>query len=192
MAEESLGLSSGSGAAKPVLTKDQLLSARVRVRVLRRHDARGCRCKPEQIERQLGEVRGPLLDRIDIDVEVPELPFKERRSESEAESSAEIGAAPSIRASQCDFGTRGVGGPISRDLETGSHMTKRISSTPRSESAALITGSYSLLSHAFVGSSGTATSLDPHFPICQVQANQFRNAISDICERICALALSQS
>jgi hypothetical protein len=50
-----------------------------------------------------------------------------------------------------------------------------------------------VLSHALVGSSGTATSIrDPHFSICQVPANQFRNAISDICQRIRTLALAQA
>ena len=44
------------------------------------------------IQRYLGKISGPLLDRIDIHMEVPAVPFKELRGESGAESSAEIRA----------------------------------------------------------------------------------------------------
>jgi len=40
----------------------------------------------------LGKISGPLLDRIDIHVEVPAVPFKELRDNSPAESSGEIRA----------------------------------------------------------------------------------------------------
>ncbi len=53
---------------------------------------RECRCSPAMIQRYLGKISGPLLDRIDIHVEVPAVPFKELRGESGAESSAEIRA----------------------------------------------------------------------------------------------------
>lgn len=39
-----------------------------------------------------GQDLGPLLDRIDIHVEVPALPYKELRGHSAAESSAQIRA----------------------------------------------------------------------------------------------------
>lgn len=51
---------------------------------------RECRCTPAMIQRYLGKISGPLLDRIDIHVEVPAVPFKELRESSCAESSAEI------------------------------------------------------------------------------------------------------
>ena len=51
---------------------------------------RECRCTPAMIDRYLGKISGPLLDRIDIHVEVPAVPFKELRGESRAECSAEI------------------------------------------------------------------------------------------------------
>jgi hypothetical protein len=44
------------------------------------------------IQRYLGKISGPLLDRIDIHVEVPAVPFKELRDNSPAESSAGIRA----------------------------------------------------------------------------------------------------
>lgn len=38
---------------------------------------RNCQCGPMQIERYLAKISGPLLDRIDIHVEVPAVPFRE-------------------------------------------------------------------------------------------------------------------
>ena len=38
---------------------------------------RNCQCNPMQIERYLAKISGPLLDRIDIHVEVPAVPFRE-------------------------------------------------------------------------------------------------------------------
>jgi magnesium chelatase family protein len=51
---------------------------------------RECRCTPAIIQRYLGKISGPLLDRIDIHVEVPAVPYKELRGPSASESSAEI------------------------------------------------------------------------------------------------------
>ena len=53
---------------------------------------RECRCTPGQIQQYLGKISGPLLDRIDIHVEVPAVPFKELRGNTTAESSEEIRA----------------------------------------------------------------------------------------------------
>jgi len=52
---------------------------------------RECRCTPLQIQRYVGRISGPLLDRIDIHIDVPAVRFKELSSESApGESSAEI------------------------------------------------------------------------------------------------------
>ena len=53
---------------------------------------RECRCTPLQIQRYVGRISGPLLDRIDIHVDVPAVKFRELVGEpaAEAESSAEI------------------------------------------------------------------------------------------------------
>ena len=51
---------------------------------------RECRCTPALIQRYLGKISGPLLDRIDIHVEVPAVPYQELRGASASESSAEI------------------------------------------------------------------------------------------------------
>jgi len=51
---------------------------------------RECRCTPGMIQRYLGKISGPLLDRIDIHIEVPAVPYKEMRSDNSSESSATI------------------------------------------------------------------------------------------------------
>ncbi len=54
---------------------------------------RECRCTPPQIQRYVGRISGPLLDRIDIHIDVPAVRFKELRGDAstpEGESSTEI------------------------------------------------------------------------------------------------------
>ncbi|MDR2513580.1 MAG: YifB family Mg chelatase-like AAA ATPase [Puniceicoccales bacterium] len=46
-----------------------------------------CRCTPTQIQRYRARVSGPLLDRIDIHIEAPELSIEELRTASPGESS---------------------------------------------------------------------------------------------------------
>jgi magnesium chelatase family protein len=54
---------------------------------------RECRCTPLQIQRYVGRISGPLLDRIDIHVDVPAVRFKELTGVQPAtESSAEMRA----------------------------------------------------------------------------------------------------
>jgi magnesium chelatase family protein len=52
--------------------------------------ARDCRCSPNQIEKYRQRISGPLLDRIDLHVDVPAVDYKELRAESGGESSAVI------------------------------------------------------------------------------------------------------
>ncbi len=49
-----------------------------------------CTCNPLQIERYLGRISGPLLDRIDIHIEVPPVPFRELSDKEDGTSSGEI------------------------------------------------------------------------------------------------------
>ena len=49
---------------------------------------RQCKCNPMQIERYLGRISGPLLDRIDIHIEVPPVPFRELSNDSGGTNSA--------------------------------------------------------------------------------------------------------
>ncbi len=48
---------------------------------------RACNCSPIQIERYRQRISGPLLDRIDLHVEVPSVDYKELREDSGGESS---------------------------------------------------------------------------------------------------------
>jgi magnesium chelatase family protein len=50
----------------------------------------GCRCTGGIIQRYLSKISGPLLDRIDLHIEVPAVPYKEMRSREGGESSAGI------------------------------------------------------------------------------------------------------
>jgi magnesium chelatase family protein len=49
-----------------------------------------CRCSFPQIHRYRSKISGPLLDRIDIHVEVPAVPYKDLMSDSNAEPSENI------------------------------------------------------------------------------------------------------
>src|ERR1041385_1200180 len=53
---------------------------------------RECKCTPLQIQRYVSKISGPLIDRIDIHIDVPAVKFKELASETPSESSAEIRA----------------------------------------------------------------------------------------------------
>jgi magnesium chelatase family protein len=49
-----------------------------------------CTCTPHQVQRYVSRLSGPLLDRIDICIEVPRLPYEEISSNERPESSASI------------------------------------------------------------------------------------------------------
>jgi len=49
-----------------------------------------CSCNPPQIQKYMSRISGPLLDRIDIHIEVPAVKYKELSSERTGESSENI------------------------------------------------------------------------------------------------------
>jgi len=52
---------------------------------------RECQCSPTMIQRYVSKISGPLMDRIDIHIDVPAVNYKELRgSDNKAESSAQI------------------------------------------------------------------------------------------------------
>jgi len=53
---------------------------------------RECRCTPGMIQQYLGKISGPLLDRIDLHIEVPAVPYQELRGEAQGVTSAEMRA----------------------------------------------------------------------------------------------------
>lgn len=74
------------------------------------HPSGRCTCRQQDVEKYLGRLSGPLLDRIDLYVEVPALEFEElARKPEAAEGSAEIkkrvDAARAIQTAR--FGTAG-------------------------------------------------------------------------------------
>ena len=54
------------------------------------HPDRDCVCSPNQIQRYLGKISGPLLDRIDLHIEVVPVPFEELSSREAGEPSVAI------------------------------------------------------------------------------------------------------
>lgn len=52
--------------------------------------AKECTCAPPQIQRYMAKISGPLLDRIDIHIEVPAVKFKELSGASSSEKSENI------------------------------------------------------------------------------------------------------
>ncbi|MGA2093861.1 MAG: ATP-binding protein, partial [Sedimentisphaerales bacterium] len=55
-------------------------------------DLRRCKCTPGQVERYLSKISGPLIDRIDIHIDVPPVTFSKLRSRANQLDSATIRA----------------------------------------------------------------------------------------------------
>ena len=51
---------------------------------------RQCHCSPPQIQRYVSKISGPLIDRIDIHIEVPAVKYKELRGNGTTEDSATV------------------------------------------------------------------------------------------------------
>ena len=49
-----------------------------------------CQCTPQQIKQYLGKISGPLLDRIDLHIEVPAVKYDDLTDRTKAEPSSEI------------------------------------------------------------------------------------------------------
>src|SRR5262245_43942299 len=58
-----------------------------------------CKCSPVQIERYMGRISGPLLDRIDLHIEVPAVPFHAVSAPADGTASA-AGRGQVLRARQ--------------------------------------------------------------------------------------------
>jgi magnesium chelatase family protein len=56
------------------------------------HPDKPCLCNPIQIHRYTGKISGPLLDRIDLHIEVPAVKLEDMRGRASAESSADVRA----------------------------------------------------------------------------------------------------
>ena len=56
------------------------------------HPTRQCTCSAQAVHKYLGKISGPMLDRIDLHVEVPPVEYNDLSSNSKEETSAEIKA----------------------------------------------------------------------------------------------------
>jgi len=73
------------------------------------------RCSPREIQNYLNRISGPLLDRIDIHVEVPAVKFREITAERTGETSAQIrervvAARPRLQERFPRYAARGITG----------------------------------------------------------------------------------
>lgn len=81
-------------------------------------DMKRCRCTPNQIERYMSKISGPLMDRIDIHVDVPSVTFEKLRSREQGQESREIrGQVEKVR----DIQTRRFGRAKVQTNATMSH-----------------------------------------------------------------------
>ncbi len=85
--------------------------------------ARQCSCTTAQIQRYRGRISGPLMDRIDIQMEVPAVPYHEltesRRGESSAEIAKRVLAARRVQANRFKNSTIHSNAQMSaRDIDT--------------------------------------------------------------------------
>jgi magnesium chelatase family protein len=80
-----------------------------------------CKCTPEQTRRYLSRISGPLLDRIDLHVEVPRVPWKDLSADKPSENSAAIRERASIARQRQRERFRNV----RSDLYSNSQMSNR-------------------------------------------------------------------
>ncbi len=83
-------------------------------------DAKQCKCTPGQIRRYLSKVSGPLVDRIDIHIDVPAISFRKLRSKSGQLDSA-VMRADVIRAAGIQTGRFGDG-----KIHTNARMSHKL------------------------------------------------------------------
>jgi magnesium chelatase family protein len=91
--------------------------------------SRECMCTPPMIQRYVSKVSGPLLDRIDIHIEVPAVQYKELRGGAAAEGSEQIRARvlaarerQHTRFGQAAERTKGSAKAASRQIFSNSQM----------------------------------------------------------------------
>lgn len=86
---------------------------------------RECHCTPPMIQRYISKISGPLLDRIDIHIDVPAVNYKELRSTSPTESSADIRARV-VRARETQLKRLGgAGEKIFANAQMGSRQIRK-------------------------------------------------------------------
>ena len=84
---------------------------------------RECRCTGGIIQRYLGKISGPLLDRIDLHIEVPAVPYKELRGKDQGPTSAEmrerVERARAIQQARGYYNAQHPGAPVAETVRAG-------------------------------------------------------------------------
>ena len=79
---------------------------------------RPCRCSPHQVARYRSRLSGPLLDRIDLSVRVPAVPFKALTETAPGEASAPVrGRVAAARETQRERNRSPDGAPVNARLQ---------------------------------------------------------------------------
>jgi magnesium chelatase family protein len=86
-------------------------------------DFRRCKCTPGQVERYLSKISGPLIDRIDIHIDVPPVTFSKLRSKANQLDSATI-RADVVKARVIQTARFGDGNPDKSGM-TNARMTHK-------------------------------------------------------------------
>jgi len=84
---------------------------------------RNCNCTPPMIEKYMGKISGPLMDRIDIHIEVPAVPFDELSSSSVAGTSSQQMREDVVTARK-NQEERFAGGPIRYNAQMSSKQVR--------------------------------------------------------------------
>lgn len=103
------------------------------------HPTRSCTCTPQAVSKYLSRISGPLLDRIDLHIEVPPVEFDELSAKEKSESSAEM--RKRVQAAR-DIQTRRFAG-------TNIHTNSQIPSDRIKTDCALTDAATALLKNAF-------------------------------------------
>jgi magnesium chelatase family protein len=84
-----------------------------------------CQCTPQQVNRYRAKISGPLLDRIDLHIEVPNLPRSELRQDTVRENSAKVRArvvaARERQLQRCDLPNSLLG---NREIDTHCRLSE--------------------------------------------------------------------
>lgn len=86
------------------------------------HPSRPCSCSPQKVSRYLNRVSGPLLDRLDLHIEVAPVEFSHLASRKKAESSADIRAR--VNAARAVQRERYAGTPIRCNAQLTAAMVR--------------------------------------------------------------------
>ena len=108
-----------------------------------------CTCTTEQVLRYRARISGPLLDRIDLQIEVPRVPIAELRNRSGAEESSAVVRSRVIAARERQLTRAGVA-----NARLGNREVERDCTLDNAE--------HTLLEHAVEKTRSICACLSPH------------------------------